>query len=107
MLDHRHPYQHKDALNFVLQMIDEEPAASQNLKMLLILVNKADLWAANQSLDDLLDEYRNEMRRLKSQAERVGYRYEVAATSVLTGTGVSEVMAKFFNTIRPRPKKLA
>ena len=107
MLDHRHPYQHKDALNFVLQLIDEEPAASQNLKMLLILVNKADLWAGDQALDDLLDEYRNELRRLKSQAERVGYRYEIEATSVLTGTGVGDAMATFFNAIRPKPKSVA
>ncbi len=105
MLDHRNLYQHKDALNFVMQMIDEEPAARQNLKMVLIMVNKVDLWGADQTLDDLLDDLRNETRRLKSQAERVGYRYHITATSVLNGTGVGEAMGLFFNAIRPKPRQ--
>ncbi len=106
MMDHTNPPQHKDALNFVLQMIDEEPAAAKNLKMFLLVINKADLWGSEKTLGDLLDEYRNETRRLKSQSERLGYAYMIAATSLVTGAGVSEAMTRFFNAIRPKPKKL-
>ncbi len=106
MLDHNHPYQHKDALNFTLQMIDEEPEASRQLRMLLILVNKSDLWGDRRSVDDLLADYRNEIRRLKSQAERLGYRYQIAGVSLINGSGVSEAMQSFFDAIRPRPKRI-
>ncbi len=105
LIDHTNTYQHKDALNFVLQMIDEEPAASRHLQMFLLLVNKADLWGDETTLSDILEEFRNETRRLKSQAERLGYRYAIASTSLLTGAGVHEAMTRFFNAIRPRPKK--
>ena len=105
MMDHTNPYQHKDALNFTLQMIDEEPAASKNLKMVMILVNKSDLWSKDATLEVIMDDYRNEVRRLKSQAERMGYYYLITGTSLLNGTGVDTAMTKFFNAIRPRPRK--
>jgi hypothetical protein len=107
MMDHTNPYQHKDALNFTLQLIDDEPAASKNLRMILILVNKSDLWGADKTLEDLMGDYRTEMRRLRSQAERRGYGYLVTGTSLITGSGVDTAMHKFFNAIRPRTAKKA
>lgn len=104
MIDHTNAYQHKDALNFTFQMIDEEPEAAKNLQMFLVLVNKSDLWANDRTLDELMDDFRNETRRLKSQSDRLGYRYEIASTSLLNGTGVGEAIRAFFNTIRPKPQ---
>ncbi|MBN2471977.1 MAG: hypothetical protein JXN59_14750 [Anaerolineae bacterium] len=105
MMDHTNPYQHKDALNFTLQMIDEDPGARKNLKMFMVLVNKADLWEEGSTLEVLMDDYRNEVRRMKSQAERLNYFYLITGTSLLNGTGVDSAMTKFFNAIRPRPRK--
>ncbi|GAB4568987.1 MAG: hypothetical protein Kow0077_00780 [Anaerolineae bacterium] len=105
VMDHTNPYQHKDALNFVLQMIDEDPATSKHLRMILILVNKADLWADGTTLEALMSDYRNEVRRLKSQAQRLGYGYLITPVSVLNGTGVEDAMRRFFNVLRPRPRK--
>jgi hypothetical protein len=103
LIDHEHPPQHKDALNFVLQMLDDEIEARRHLKMFTLLVNKEDLWCDDTNVDELLLNYRNETRRLRSQAERLGYDYAITATSLVTGVGVEEAMARFFNTIRPRP----
>lgn len=105
MIDHEHPYQHKDALNFVLNLIEDEPSVRRNLKMFLVLVNKSDLWAGERSQEDILDELRNETRRLKSQAERVGYQYHIVATSLVTEDGIRDAMVQFFNGIRPRTRK--
>ncbi|MBN2469196.1 MAG: hypothetical protein JXN59_00625 [Anaerolineae bacterium] len=105
MMDHTNPYQHKDALNFVMQMIDDEPAASKNLKMFMVLVNKSDLWGQNRTLEAVMEDYRNEKRRLKSQAERLGYWYLITGTSLLNGTGIDSAMRTFMNAIRPRPRK--
>ena len=63
MLDHVDMSTHKEALNFVLQMIDEDERTRKNLRAFLILVNKSDLWDEDTTLETLLDEYRNEMRR--------------------------------------------
>lgn len=104
MIDHEHSYHHKDALNFLLQMIDEDVVATSRLKHIMILVNKADLWQDDRSLDDLLDDFRNETRRLRSQSERVGYSYEIRATSLETGEGIHDAMEDFFNTIRPKSR---
>jgi len=106
MLDGSDPYHHKDALNFVLNLIEDERGASRNLKAFALLVNKADLWAGERTLEDVLEDYRNETRRLKSQAERLGYQHLIAATSLKTGEGVPEAMAAFFNSIRPRSRPL-
>jgi hypothetical protein len=100
MIDHTQPYQHKDALNYVLQLLDEE--GQRPLKVFLLLVNKSDLWAEETTLDTLLDDYRNELRRLKSQSERLGYEYMIRQTSLLTGEGVDDAMAAFFDKVRPR-----
>jgi hypothetical protein len=105
MIDHEHPYQHKEALNFVLNLIDDEMTARRNLKMLMLLVNKSDLWAGERKMEDILDEFRNETRRLKSQSERIGYQYHIAATSLVAEDGVREAMAQFFNNIRPKVKR--
>jgi GTPase SAR1 family protein len=102
MLDHTNLYQHKDALNFVLQMIDEEPEASRNLKMFLLMVNKSDLWPEGTTLDTLLEDFRNETRRLKSQAERIGYHYKIVDTSLMTDANINDAMRSFFNAIRPK-----
>ncbi|NDJ36827.1 MAG: hypothetical protein GYB64_19410 [Chloroflexi bacterium] len=102
MIDHDHPYHHKDALNFVLQMIDENVFSTQQLKYFMLLANKADLWADEMTLDELMDDFRNETRRLKSQSERIGYGFSIEQTSLVTGEGVEEAMVTFFNAIRPR-----
>ncbi len=44
MMDHTDVHLQKDALNFVLQMIDDEPAAARELKAFYLMVNKSDLW---------------------------------------------------------------
>lgn len=105
MIDHENPYQHKDALNFVLNLIEDEPSVRRSLKMFLVLVNKSDLWAGERLQEDILDELRNETRRLKSQAERVGYQYHIAATSLVTEDGIRDAMVQFFSSIRPRVRK--
>ncbi|GAB4513626.1 MAG: hypothetical protein OHK0046_14580 [Anaerolineae bacterium] len=104
VLDHTDVHLQKDALNFVMQMIDDEPAAAANLKAFFILVNKADLWSEDMTLDDIMSHYRNEQKRMKSQAERVGYKYAVSSGSLHTGRGVKAMMKEFFNVIRPRTK---
>lgn len=106
MIDHTHPYSHKDALNFTLQMLDEEIVATRRLKSFMLLANKSDLWAEETALEDLLEDYRNETRRLKSQSERLGYGYFVCSSSLKTGEGVEESMKTFFNAIRPRAREV-
>lgn len=104
MVDHTDAAMHKDALNFVLQMIDDEPEAARHLKALFVLVNKSDVWGVDMPMEELVAQYRNEQKRLRAQAERVGYKWSFMSTSVLTGAGMVEALRKFFNTIRPRPR---
>lgn len=104
MMDHTRPYQHKDAFNFVMNMIDDEPAARRHLQAVMVLVNKQDLWDEGQAVDDILLDFRNETRRLKSQSERVGYETFIMPTSLVTGEGVEEAMLRFFNAIRPKAR---
>lgn len=106
MIDHTEVHLQKDALNFVLQMIDDERIAAQNLKAFFIIVNKSDLWMADMTLDEVMAPYRNEQRRLKAQAERIGYRWSIAEGSLLTGRGIKQAMRRFFNSIRPRPQMI-
>lgn len=107
VMDHTDVHLQKDALNFVLQMIDDEPGAARNLKAFFILVNKSDLWGEETTLDEILHHYRNEQKRLRAQAERVGYKYAIAQGSLVKGKGVKSFMREFFNVIRPRPRRLA
>jgi hypothetical protein len=88
-------------------MIDDEDAARRNLKTFMLLVNKSDLWGEDYSLANLLDDYKNETRRLKSQSERVGYQYFIRSSSLITGDGTEEAMRLFFNTIRPKVRPVA
>jgi hypothetical protein len=104
MIDHTDPYMHKDALNFVMQMIDDEPEARRNLKAFFIMVNKSDIWNSETDFDDILQTYKNEQKRLKALAERVGFKWSISNGSLMTGEGVTEMMRKFFNVIRPKPK---
>lgn len=104
MIDHTDPYIHKDALNFVMQMIDDEPEARKNLKAFFIMVNKSDLWSGETEFDDILQTYKNEQKRLKALAERFGFKWSISNGSLMTGEGVAEIMRKFFNVIRPKPK---
>lgn len=103
MLDHTDASLHKDALNFVLQMIDDEPVAARQLKAFYLLVNKSDVWGDDSTLDDILAQYKNEQKRLRAQSMRLGYKVEIAEGSLVNGRGVSEFMRKFLNTIRPKP----
>jgi len=105
MIDHTDPFIQKDALNFVLQMIDDEPVVAKSLKAFYILVNKSDLWGDETNLDDILQHYKNEQKRLKSQAERVGYKWEIEEGSIMINRGVTEFMKKFINTLRPAGEK--
>jgi hypothetical protein len=104
MIDHTDLLNHKDALNFVMNMIEEEMDAKRNLKAFLLLVNKSDLWQSQTSLDKLMLNYGNEVKRLRNQAERLGYKTWIQSTSVTTGIGVDDAMRTFFNAIRPSPK---
>jgi hypothetical protein len=103
LLDHTDILKHKDALNYVMNMIEEEDAG-RNLKALMLLVNKSDLWLANTSLDKLMTNYSNEIKRMHNQAERLGYQATIYSSSVSTGVGVRDAMRTFFNAIRPQPK---
>jgi hypothetical protein len=104
MLDHTDVLNHKDALNFVMNMIEEEIDAKRNLKAVLLLVNKSDLWLANTSLDKLMQNYSNEVKRLRNQAERLGYKTWTQSVSVTQGVGVDDAMHTFINIIRPNPR---
>lgn len=104
LVDHTDILKHKDALNFVMNMIEEEPDAKRNLKALMLLVNKSDLWLANTTLDKLMANYSNEIKRMHNQAERLGYQATIYSSSVTTGVGVRDAMRTFFNAIRPQPK---
>jgi hypothetical protein len=104
MIDHTEAYLHKDALNFVLQMIDDEPSSARNLKAFYVVINKSDLWEPEMSLDDIMQYYRTEQRRLKNQAEKLGYAWAIVPGSVKTGAGIRETMEQFFNHVRPKPK---
>ena len=104
MVDHTDIAMHKDALNFVLQMIDDEPEASRNLRAFFVIINKSDVWGVDMTMEELVAQYRNEQKRMRAQAERIGYKWSFMSGSVLTGAGVVEAMRKFFNTIRPKPR---
>lgn len=106
MIDHQDTRVHKEALNFVLQMIDEDESAKKSLKAFLILVNKSDLWAQETNLETLLKGYTNEMRRAKLLAGRLGLWHEVHACSVIQGRGITAPMQAFINAIRPKPRKV-
>jgi GTPase SAR1 family protein len=105
LIDHTNTYQHKDALNFVLNLLEDEEQARKPLRMFLLLANKSDLWADEQTLDELLDDFRNETRRLKSQAERLGYAYRIGSSSLVTEQGIREELVAFFDAIRPRSRQ--
>lgn len=107
MIDGSNPIAHKDALNFTLQMMEEEIVAVKNLKAFLVLVNKSDLWSQERTLDQVLDDYRNETRRLQHQAKKMGFEVYIHETSLRTGAGAREAVDHFFNVIRPKAKKAA
>lgn len=104
LLDHSDILKHKDALNFVMNMIEEETDAKRNLKAFMLLVNKSDLWLPTTTLDKVMANYSNEIKRLHNQAERLGYQATIYSSSVATGVGVRDAMRTFFNAIRPQPK---
>jgi len=104
LIDHTDVLKHKDALNFLMNMIEEEDAAKHNLKALMILVNKSDLWLTNTTLDKIMANYGNEIKRMHNQAERLGYQATIYSSSVTTGVGVRDSMRTFFNAIRPQPR---
>ncbi|MCA9907187.1 MAG: hypothetical protein KC519_00965, partial [Anaerolineae bacterium] len=80
MVDHTDAAMHKDALNFVLQMIDDEPEAARHLKALFVLVNKSDVWGVDMTMEELVAQYRNEQKRMRAQAERIGYKWSFMPT---------------------------
>jgi GTPase SAR1 family protein len=104
VMDHTDVHLQKDALNFVMQMIDDEPTAAKNLKAVLVLINKSDLWGDEMTQEAIQAHYRNEWKRLRVQAERVGYKIDITAGSLYTGHGVKAAMQQFFNRIRPKSR---
>ena len=106
MIDHLDPPTHKDALNFILQMIDEEENAKKKLRAILVLVNKSDLWSEEMRVDEIMANYKNEMRRAKLLANRYNLWFEIHTCSLLDGTGVDDALRAFLNIIRPKPKKV-
>lgn len=106
MIDHTDSAVQKDALNFVMQMIEDEPYAARNLKAFFILVNKSDLWQEQHTLEEIESRYRNEKRRLMNLAERLGFKWAMAPGSLNTGKGVRPFMKQFFNTIRPKRQRI-
>jgi hypothetical protein len=105
LIDHTDVHLQKDALNFVMQMIEDERTAAKNLRAFYILVNKSDLWGDETTLDEIMHHYRNEQRRLKAQAERMGYQWAVTEGSLVTGRGIKQAVQQFFNALRPRPQQ--
>jgi hypothetical protein len=105
MIDHTDVLKHKDALNFVMNMIEEHPDARANLRSVLVLVNKSDLWSSTTTLDKLMSYYANEIKRLRNQGERLGYKSLIQSCSVISGVGVDDAMQTFFNLIRPNPRR--
>ncbi|HRF96303.1 MAG TPA: hypothetical protein PLZ51_13950, partial [Aggregatilineales bacterium] len=106
MLDHTDVHLQKDALNFVLQMIEDEPNIAKGLRAIYVLVNKQDIWGEYMQLDEILGHYKNEQKRLRAQAERLGYQYAITYGSLYTGKGVKAMMKSFFNTLRPKPRDI-
>lgn len=104
MIDHSDVLNHKDALNFVMNMIDEEVEAKRNLKAFVLFVNKSDLWGERHTLDDVLKDYSNEVKRLKNQATRVGYETWIVGGSLKDGANITQTLREFFNKIRPQPR---
>lgn len=104
MIDHTDVLTHKDALNFLLNLIDEEGDSRRNLQAFLLLVNKSDLWQETTTLDKLMLTYSNEIKRLNQQSARLGYRVIIQSASVIGGVGVDDAMRTFVNVIRPLPK---
>jgi hypothetical protein len=104
ILDHTDVHLQKDALNFVMQMVEDEPAAARNLKAFFILVNKSDIWSDQTNLDDIMSNYRNEQKRLISLADRADFKYAITYGSLMTGYGVKALMREFFNVIRPKSR---
>jgi GTPase SAR1 family protein len=106
MVDHTDSAVQKDALNFVMQLIEDEPHAARNLKAFFVLVNKQDLWGEATTLEEIEARYRNEKRRLSNLSERIGFKWAMAGGSLMTGRGVRPFIKQFFNTIRPQRQKL-
>jgi hypothetical protein len=106
VIDHTDSAAQKDALNFVMQMIEDEPHAARNLRAFFVLINKSDLWEGELSQDEIELRFRNEKRRLANLADRVNFKWALAGGSLLTGKGVRPFMKQFFNTIRPQQRRL-
>lgn len=107
MIDHTDSAAQKDALNFVLQMIDDEAHAAQNLQAFFVLINKSDVWEDTMTTEEIELRYRNEKRRLATLADRKGFKWAMASGSLSTGYGVRAFMKQFFNTIRPQRQRIS
>jgi hypothetical protein len=106
MMDHTDAHLQKDALNFVMQMIEDEPDAARHLKAFYILVNKSDLWGGETTLDEIMQNYRNEQKRLRALAGRLGFKWAIHEGSLMTGKGVRHMLKQYFNILRPRSKQM-
>lgn len=106
MIDHTDMLKHKDALNFLMNMIEEDADARAKLRCVVVLVNKADLWGSSTTLDKLMSGYSNEIKRLRNQGDRLGYKSLIQSCSVVNGVGVDDAMQTFFNLIRPQPRRV-
>lgn len=104
LIDHEDIVRHKDALHFVMNLIEEEPALRGTLKAFLLMVNKSDLWLPTTSLEALMATYATEIKRLRNQADRLGYQTSIQSSSIANGVGMRDGVRWFFNTLRPQPK---
>jgi hypothetical protein len=104
LIDHTDILSHKDALNFIMNLIEEDTAARRNLKGFMLLVNKSDVWLPTTTLDALTAQFANEIKRLRNQGERLGFQTWIHSASVTQGTGVGDAMTIFFNAVRPLPR---
>ncbi len=106
VIDHTDSAAQKDALNFVMQMIEDEPHAARQLRAFFILINKSDVWSENLTHEEIELRYRNEKRRLANLADRLNFKWALASGSLMTGKSVRPFMKQFFNTIRPQQRRL-
>ncbi len=95
---------HKEAFDYVLNLLQQYPDVNHRLKAFYVFVNKSDIWGET-TISDILKDYRNQRDRLEMEAERTGYSTVIAGGSITSGEGINSFMKSFFNAIRPRPKE--
>ncbi len=99
LMDHTDTQSHKEALSFIINMIDKDTMLRWRLKAFLILINKQDLWSDRTDKENIWKDYFSEDLRLRSMAERHKFKWKYAACSLTRGVGISEEISNFLNAI--------